>query len=111
MMRMGPEALLVRTATDVRIDLAEFAREEFYDEDPRVVERRVRSCLDGGEGLARPGFWARAREGLRFGRGARPDGRPVGPPGPARVVAADPCLAGRTLAAMPAALAPVRPHP
>jgi len=111
MMRTGPESLLVQSSLDARIDLAVFARTEFYAEDPRVLERAVRSDLEYAAG--RPGVWDRARAWVRRGRTLP---RPAGPAGASErpremsAATADGGLVGRTLAAMPASLAPLRPQ-
>lgn len=107
MERMGPEALLVRYQTDVRIDLAEFARQEFYREDPLQVEGAVRNELDHHRvDRAGPGILARWARAWRHRAPARAPAMPLARP----VGAADRCLAGTTLAAMPASMAPLRPE-
>ncbi len=46
MMRMGPEALLVKSRVEPRVDLEEFARTEYRVIEYRAVETRVRAELE-----------------------------------------------------------------
>jgi hypothetical protein len=46
MMRSGPEALMVRAKTEVRVDLALYAQLEFARRDARDVEGRIREELE-----------------------------------------------------------------
>jgi hypothetical protein len=111
MMRMGPESLLVQSSVDARIDLAAFARAEFYTEDPRVLEREVRSQLE--REIRGPSLLDRARAWLHPDRAAPTAAEPARRaevPWEAPAVVPDACLAGRTLAAMPASLAPLHPQ-
>jgi len=115
MMRMGPEALLVRSSVDARIDLADFARQEFCDEDPRVLERRVRTELDHERAAwdAPLGLMGRARAWFGRGRAAREAAARTSLDAAARRAEAKPfddVLIGRPLAGMPACLAPIRPE-
>jgi hypothetical protein len=107
MMPLGPEALLVGSRTDARVELAEFLRLEYAGVEPRyaiaIVRREVEPVPARRPPADRLRRWARSwlrrddeqraadpEVGSRA-RGARADG-----------VAAGATLGGATLAAMPA---------
>jgi hypothetical protein len=111
MERMGPEALLVRYQTDVRLELAEFARAEFYRQDALRSEDVARGELDreSTDHATAAGFIRRLR--ARIHRAPQRTPARAKPTVLAAVRASDVperCLAGRTLAAMPASMAPLR---
>lgn len=112
---MGPEALMVRSRTDARVDLAEFTRLEYAGCDGRALEGWVRSEME-----SRPDERAVTQRLRRWGKRLlrRYDGKPAGravrhgiaaDASAEGLVAARP-LSGTTLAAMPASLGGVGPE-
>jgi len=102
MMPVGPEALIVQSKIDARVELAEFLRLEYGRSDARAVVAGILLAAEAprarrpmGERLVR---WARRQ----FGRDAVPleAKRAAGGAGPL----------GAPLAAMPAARAGLRPE-
>jgi hypothetical protein len=115
MMRMGPEALLVKSKMDPRAELAEYARLEYSCADVHAIEARIRTELEYlpvrrsvGRRFLR---WGQRR--LRGEEDRAEAGRTVAPHA-VEIAAAGSvqarALSGATLAAMPAMRAGSRPE-
>jgi hypothetical protein len=107
MMRTGPEALLVAGKIDARLELAAFARTEYFEDERALLEDADHLALEEPAPARRMGLlhlFRPLREAPARGR-ARVDADADAP------VVPEPALPGLTLAAMPASFAPpaVRP--
>jgi hypothetical protein len=113
MERIGPEALMVQSRIDPRVELAEFARMEYRFADMRSVEATIRGELkylpvrrSASRRLLR---WAHARlRGEEVRVVGSPAGRSLAVGIAAERAAGLPALQGPALAAIPAARAGTR---
>ena len=102
MIPLGPEALMVKSSMDARVELAEFLRLEYAGADLRSMDARMRREAEAARGdvPSRRPLLSRARRWFRDDKD--------------RAVASNasdvPSLSGATLAAMPAARAGACPE-